>query len=218
MGFSVRDYQGRVNGILGEPRLVIDGMSGPKTRAAIADACKLKGVRRRQDLFNRGVRDIVWHWAAGSKGLITLELKSYNFLHDVEGNTHDGKATIAEQVMYDWSREVGASHTRSMNTGWIGQSVDAMAGAKQNNPITWGSNPITWEGLDAMLEQSADLVEEYDIPVSKWTTLSHAEVQPTLGVRQKWKWDYVVLPGDTVSRDPVEVGDILRKRMVEKFL
>ena len=105
-----------------------------------------------------------------------------------------------------------------MNTGWIGQSVDAMAGAKQNNPITWGSNPITWAGLDAMLEQSADLVEEYDIPVSKWTTLSHAEVQPTLGVRQKWKWDYVVLPGDTVSRDPVEVGDILRKRMVEKFL
>lgn len=218
MSYSVRDYQGRVNGIFGEPCLIIDGMSGPKTRAAIADACKLKGVRRKQDLFNRGVRGIVWHWTAGSKGLIELELKSYNFLHDVEGNTYDGKATIAEQVMYDWRRGVGASHTRSMNTGWIGQSVDAMAGAKQTNPITWGSNPITWEGLDAMLKQSADLVEEYDIPISKWTTLSHAEVQPTLGVKQKWKWDYVVLPGDTVSRDPVEVGDILRKRLVEKFL
>lgn len=218
MSHTVRDYQGRVNGILGEPRLIIDGMSGPKTRAAIVDACKLKGVRRKQDLFNRGVRGIVWHWTAGAKGLIDLELKAYNFLHDVEGNTYDGKATIAEQVMYDWRRGIGASHTRSMNTGWLGQSLDAMAGAKQTKPITWGSNPITWEGIDAMLEQSADLVEEYDIPVSKWTTLSHAEVQPTLGVRQKWKWDYVVLPGDSVSRDPVEVGNILRKRMVEKFL
>lgn len=218
MNFSVRDYQGRVNGILGESRLIIDGMSGPKTRAAIQEACKLKNVKQKQDLFNRGVRGIVWHWTAGSKGLIELELNSYNFLHDVEGNTYDGKATIAEQVMYDWRRGVGVSHTRSMNTGWIGQSVDAMAGAKQTNPITWGTNPITWKGLDAMLEQSADLVKEYDIPVSKWTTLSHAEVQPTLGVTQKWKWDYVVLPGDTVSRDPVEIGDILRKRLMEKFL
>lgn len=218
MAFTVRDYQGRVNGIFQEARLVVDGMNGPNTRKGIADAMSKLRVRSKEDLFNRGVRGIVWHWTAGANGLIALERKAYNFLHDTEGNTYDGESTIAEQVMYDWRRGIGASHTKSMNTGWIGQSVDAMAGAKQTNPITWGSHPITWEGIDTMLEHSAELVKEYDIPVSPWTTLSHAEVQPTLGVTQRWKWDYVVLPGDSVSRDPVEVGNVLRKRMIDKFL
>mgnify|MGYP001063865874 CR=1 FL=1 len=215
---TVRDYQGRVNGINNQPVLVVDGMNGPNTRQGIADAIKKVNVRRKQDLFDRGVRGVVWHWTAGANGIISLERKAYNFLHDTKGNTYDGMATVASQVMYDWRKGIGASHTLNMNTGWIGQSVDAMAGAKQTNPITWGSHPITWDGIDAMLEHTAELHDEYGFPISRWTTLSHAEVQPTLGIRQKWKWDYVVLPGDTVSRDPVEVGDILRDRLKEKFL
>lgn len=215
---TTRDYQGRVNGIFDQPKLIVDGMNGPNTRAGISQAMAKMGVRRKEDLFDRGVRGVVWHWTAGANGLIELEKKAYNFLHDTKGNTYDGNATIAEQVMYDWRRGIGASHTKSMNTGWIGLSVDAMAGAVQTNPITWGSHPITWEGIDAMLEQTADLHREYGFPISRWTTLSHAEVQPTLGVKQRWKWDYVVLPGDTKSRDPVEVGDILRERLKERFL
>ena len=215
---TVRDYQGRVNGIFNQPKLLVDGMSGPNTRAGISQAMAKMGVRLKEDLFDRGVRGVVWHWTAGANGLIELEKKAYNFLHDTKGNTYDGHATIAEQVMYDWRRGIGASHTKSMNTGWIGLSVDAMAGAEQTNPITWGSHPITWDGIDAMLEQTADLHHEYGFPISKWTTLSHAEVQPTLGVKQSFKWDYVVLPGDTKSRDPVEVGNILRERLKERFL
>lgn len=218
MTITVRDYQGRVNGIFNDSVLVVDGMSGPNTRREIARAMRKMDVSRKQDLFDRGVRGAVWHWTAGAKGVISLERKAYNFLHDVKGNTYDGESTVAEQVMYDWRRGIGASHTKSMNTGWIGQSVDAMVGAEQTNPITWGSNPITWEGIDAMLEQTADLHDEYGFPISKWTTLSHAEVQPTLGIKQRWKWDYVVLPGDKVSRSPVEVGDILRERLKKKFL
>lgn len=217
MTYTTRDYQGRVNGIFNEEKLVVDGIMGPNTRKGIADACKVRRVRRGSDLFDRGVRGVVWHWTAGANGLIELELDAYNFLTDTQGRIYDGNSTIAEQVMYDWRRGIGASHTKSMNTGWVGISQDSMAGAKQTNPITWGSHPITWDGIDAMLEKTMDICEEYDIPVSKWTTLSHAEVQPTLGVKQRWKWDYVVLPGDTVSRNPVEVGDELRKRMLEKF-
>ncbi len=217
MTYTVRDYQGRVNGIFNKEILKVDGMSGPNTRKGIIDACKFKGVRRKTDLFDRGVRGVVFHWTAGANGLIALERKAYNFLVDTAGNLYDGNATIAAQVMYDWRKGVGASHTRNMNSGWVGISQDAMAGAKQTNPITWGSHPITWKGIDAMLEKTMEICEEYNVPVSRWTTLSHAEVQPTLGVRQKWKWDYAVLPGDTKSRDPVEVGDVLRKRMLEKF-
>lgn len=216
--FTVRDYQGRVNGIFNDLVLVVDGVNGPNTRKGIEDAMRKRRVRRKQDLFDRGVRGVVWHWTAGAKGFIELEKEAYNFLHSVSGDTIQGEATIAEQVMYDWRKGIGASHTKSMNTGWIGQSVDAMAGAEQKNPMVWGSNPITWEGIDAMLETTMEICDEYGIPVSPWTTLTHAEVQPTLGVKQRWKWDYTVLPGDSNGfQDPREVGDKLRKRMVEKY-
>lgn len=216
MTFTVRDYQSRSNAILGREATVVDGMLGPKTRKAIEDAMRVRRVSRQQDLFDRGVRGVVWHWTAGANGLIELERNSYNFLTDTKGNLYDGNHTIAEQVAYSVSGNVGASHTRGMNTGWIGISQDAMGGAN-GWPMNWGSNPITWEGIDAMLEKTMEICQEYKIPPSKWTTLSHAEVQPTLGVQQKNKWDYMVLPGDTGPRDPVIVGDILRKRMLEKF-
>lgn len=213
MTYTAREYQGRVNGIMGGPVLVVDGMMGPKTRAGIQEAMRIKGVRHATDLFTRGVRGVVWHWTAGAHGIIELERYHYNWLFDRVGNVFDGNHTVQDQVNYDWRAGVGASHTKSMNTGWLGLSVDAMAGAKES-PLNWGSNPLTWEGIDAMLEWTMDLCEEYDIPVSPWTTLSHAEVQGNLGIRQRWKWDYKVLPGDTRARDPRVIGDILRDRMV----
>lgn len=216
MTFTVREYQGRTNAILGRAILAVDGMMGPATRKAIEDAMRVRRVSRQEELFDRGVRGVVWHWTAGANGLIELEKNSYNFLTDTKGNLYDGNHTIAEQVAYDFTKGRGASHTKSMNTGWIGVSQDAMAGAN-GWPLNWGSHPITWEGIDAMLQKTLEICEEYKIPVSKWTTLSHAEVQPTLGIPQRNKWDYMVLPGDTAVRDAVEVGDILRKRMVEKF-
>lgn len=216
MTYAVKDYQGRVNGILRGPVLEIDGQMGPMTRAGIDKAMRKRGVSNKHDLFDRGVRGVIWHWTAGAKGLIELEKDHYNFLTDVDGNIYDGNHTVAAQVAYDWRRGVGASHTLSMNTGWVGISQDAMAGAT-GWPMNWGSNPITWAGVDAMLEQTAEVCDEYNIPMSKWTTLSHAEVQQTLGVRQKNKWDYMVLPGMPKPIDAVEVGNILRERMMEKF-
>lgn len=216
MTYSVRDYQGRVNGILGGPRLVVDGVMGPATRAAIQEAMKIRNVRRAEDLFVRGVRGVVWHWTAGAHGIIELERNHYNWLFDRVGSVYDGNHSVQDQVNYDANRGVGASHTKSMNTGWIGLSVDAMAGAVES-PLNWGTNPLTWEGIDAMLEWTMDLCKEYQIPVSPWTTLSHAEVQQNLGVQQRFKWDYKVLPGDTRARDARKVGDELRDRMVTRY-
>lgn len=215
MTYTAREYQGRVNGIMGGPVLTVDGMMGPKTRAAIQEAMNVKGVRHAKDLFDRGVRGIVWHWTAGAHGIIELERDHYNWLFDRVGNVFDGNHTVQDQVNYDWRNGIGASHTKSMNTGWIGLSVDAMAGAVES-PLNWGTNPLTWEGIDAMLDWTMDLCEEYNIPVSPWTTLSHAEVQQTLGVRQRFKWDYKVLPGYTRAVDARIVGDILRDRMITR--
>lgn len=213
MMYSAREYQGRVNGIMGGPVLTVDGMMGPKTRAGIQEAMRVKGVRHAKDLFNRGVRGIVWHWTAGAHGIIELERNHYNWLFDRVGSVFDGNHSVQDQVNYDWRNGIGASHTKSMNTGWIGLSVDAMAGAVES-PLNWGTNPLTWEGIDAMLDWTMDLCEEYEIPVSPWTTLSHAEVQQTLGVKQRFKWDYKVLPGYTRATDARIVGDVLRDRMV----
>lgn len=213
MMYSAREYQGRVNGIMGGPVLTVDGMMGPKTRAGIQEAMRVKGVRHAKDLFNRGVRGIVWHWTAGAHGIIELERNHYNWLFDRVGSVFDGNHSVQDQVNYDWRNGIGASHTKSMNTGWIGLSVDAMAGAVES-PLNWGTNPLTWEGIDAMLDWTMDLCEEYEIPVSPWTTLSHAEVQQTLGVKQRFKWDYKVLPGYTRAADARIVGDVLRDRMV----
>lgn len=215
MTYTVRDYQGRVNGIMNSSVLVVDGMMGPNTRKWLQEAMRIKGVSKVNDLFTRGVRGIVWHWTAGSHGIIELERKSYNALFDNQGNWYDGGATAQEQVHYDWRNGIGVSHTKSMNTGWLGASVDAMAGATEF-PLNWGSNPVTWEGIDAMLDWTMEQCEEYDIPVSPWTVLSHAEVQQTLGVTQKWKWDYKVLPGYDRSVDARIVGDILRDRMIRR--
>ena len=214
--YTARDYQGRVNAILQAPRLIVDGMTGPNTRAGIAEAMKVRKIRKQEDLFDRGVRGVVWHWTAGANGLIELEKEAYNFLTDTKGNIYDGNSTIAEQVMYDWRKGIGASHTKSMNTGWVGVSQDAMAGAN-GWPMKWGSHPITWEGTDAMLEKTWEICCEYNIPVSPWTTLSHAEVQQTLGVAQRNKWDYMVLPCYDKPSDAVKIGNVLRARMLEKF-
>ena len=215
MTYTTREYQGRVNGIMGGPVLTVDGMLGPKTRSAISEAMKIKGVRDAKDLFTRGVRGIVWHWTAGAHGVIDLERDHYNWVFDNQGNVYDGNHSVQDQVNYDHTRGVGASHTKSMNTGWIGLSVDAMAGAIES-PLNWGTNPVTWKGIDAMLDWTMDLCKEYDIPVSPWTTLSHAEVQQTLGVQQRFKWDYKVLPGYTRAEDARKVGDVLRDRMLKR--
>ena len=215
MTYTTREYQGRVNGIMGGPVLTVDGMLGPKTRSAISEAMKIKGVRDAKDLFTRGVRGIVWHWTAGAHGVIDLERDHYNWVFDNLGNVYDGNHSVQDQVNYDHTRGVGASHTKSMNTGWIGLSVDAMAGAIES-PLNWGTNPVTWKGIDAMLDWTMDLCKEYDIPVSPWTTLSHAEVQQTLGVQQRFKWDYKVLPGYTRAEDARKIGDVLRDRMLKR--
>ena len=215
MTYNTREYQGRVNGILGGPVLTVDGMMGPKTRSAIQEAMKIKGVRDAKDLFTRGVRGIVWHWTAGAHGVIELERHHYNWVFDNLGNVYDGNHSVQDQVNYDVQSGVGASHTKSMNTGWLGLSVDAMAGAVES-PLNWGSNPLTWAGIDAMLDWTMELCKEYDIPVSPWTTLSHAEVQQTLGVQQRFKWDYKVLPGYTRAEDARKVGDVLRNRMLKR--
>lgn len=212
MTYSVRDMQARC-AALGHDPGPVDGIMGPQTRRARDAALEARGGRTVADLFGpSGLHRIHWHWTAGAYGLIAMERRAYNELIDQDGNVWDGVFRPEAQANY----RVGhaASHTLNANTGAIGLAVDAMAGA-QERPFFAGSAPITWPQVRALCERTAQHCALYDIPVSKWSTLSHAEVQPTLGIAQRHKWDIRWLPDMSAPGDPVQIGDRLRGMVIE---
>ena len=207
MAFTTLDVQARLHALGFEPG-PLDGLMGPRTRAALDAALAQRRARSAAELFHpSGLHRIILHWTAGAYGDIALERASYHLLI-----LEDGRA-----VPGDWKPEANATcvtgryaaHTRALNTGSIGVALDAMAGAVEH-PFSVGCYPITRVQLDAMATEVADLCLTYDIPVSRWTVLTHAEVQPTLGIWQRAKWDITWLPGMATPGDPVAVGDRLR--------
>lgn len=153
----------------------------------------------------------IWHWTAGAPGMIGVEADSYHEIVQPDGTVQPGTWPIEANRAPIRGRY--AAHTLNCNGDSIGISCDAMAGA-QERPLVWGKTPLTEPQIAAMLRRTAHWCGVYGIPVSRKTTLSHAEVQTTLGITQRQKWDFAVLPGMTRVMDPVAVGDILRKRLV----
>lgn len=207
---STRDLQARL-WALGYNPGPVDGMMGPATRAARDKAMSDMGVSRAEELIHpSGLHRIHLHWTAGAYGVIGMERRAYNGLVDQDGNRHDGEFHFNTQGSYRVGR--AASHTLNANSGAIGLAADAMAGAREH-PFDPGPHPMTEAQIEGLCEWAAELSVAYDIPVSRWSILTHAEVQPTLGIRQRWKWDIRWLPGMDGVGSAIEVGDMLRKRI-----
>jgi N-acetyl-anhydromuramyl-L-alanine amidase AmpD len=210
MVYSIRDTQARLNA-LGYNVGAVDGVSGPKTRAGMAKA----STERNGKLFDpSGLHRIHMHWTAGAYGDNALERKSYHILVLEDGRKIYGD--LKPESNANTSDGSYVAHTRMANQGAIGVSLDAMAFAKEI-PFDAGKYPITRIQLKSMVQEVADLCETYDIPVSRWSTLTHAEIQPTLGIRQRNKWDIKWIPGMDRPGDPIEVGDMIRD-MIRKEL
>ena len=219
MKYPTRDVQARINALEGFEKLKVDGSFGPKTQEAIRYMLEKRKVNTVEELFGKdGLHRIHWHWTASTYKITPEVCEHYNGVFDKDGGFHAGGANPQDQAIYDFKKGIGVSHTLNANTGAIGLAVAAMAGAEGWPSMVWGKYPLTWEGIDAMLKATAFYCKKYEIPVSKWSTLSHAEIQPTLGIQQKQKWDFQILPDMKAVIDPVECGDILRKRLKEKFL
>jgi hypothetical protein len=153
------------------------------------------------------MKRIVIHWTAGAHTPSSLDLQHYHFVIDGAGWMHTGKFPIAANLRP--VKGAYAAHTLNLNTGSIGIAVAAMAGAVER-PFNAGRFPITPAQVDALVKHCALLADEYGIPVTRETILTHAEVQPTLGVKQRGKWDITWLPGMDKPGNPVTVGDELR--------
>ena len=155
------------------------------------------------------LKRIIMHWTAGTHRPNRVDLAAYHFVIDGDGSVHAGDLPPEANLSTDGDY---AAHTRMLNTGSIGVAVAAMHGA-QERPFDWGPYPITEAQVEAMCRKVATLADQYGIPVDPKTVLTHAEVQDTLGVKQRWKWDFMVLPGDTKTRSPRDVGSQLRARI-----
>lgn len=153
---------------------------------------------------------IIIHWTAGTHTVSALDRKHYHFIVAGDGKVILGDWPVSANAKPQPGRY--AAHTLNCNTGSIGIAVAAMAGAVER-PFSAGRFPITEAQLDALVIECAALAKQYGIPVSRQTILTHAEVQPTLGIRQRGKWDIAWLPGMAAPIDPVKAGDMLRDRI-----
>lgn len=157
-----------------------------------------------------GLTRIHLHWTAGGHRPSGLDLTHYHFVIDGDGKEHSGKLSPESNISTRDGSYV--AHTLGANTGAIGIAVCAMAGA-QESPFNAGVAPIAQVQVDALCRLAARLALKYGIQCRRDTILTHAEVQLTLGVRQRGKWDITWLPGMARPGDPLEVGDALRAKI-----
>lgn len=156
------------------------------------------------------MKRMIIHWTGGSNRASNVDRKAYHFIIEGDGTVVDGN--LKPEANLNISSGDYAAHTRRLNTGSIGIGVAAMMDATER-PFSTGSAPITEEQVTALVELCANLAETYNIPVTRRTVLTHAEVQPTLGVAQRAKWDIMWLPGLDGPQDPLVIGDQLRRRI-----
>ncbi len=153
------------------------------------------------------MKRIIWHWSAGTHTPSNLDKEHYHFIIAGDGAVHPGKWPVEANTKPVKGKY--AAHTLGCNTGSIGIAVAAMAGAVEQ-PFDAGKYPITPVQVGALVALSRKLGAQYGIPVTPQTMLSHAEVQPTLGIKQRGKWDIAWIPGMDAPGDPVVVGGKLR--------
>jgi N-acetyl-anhydromuramyl-L-alanine amidase AmpD len=153
------------------------------------------------------MKRIIIHWTAGTHNVSKTDKKHYHYIIGGDGVVVSGNMPVSAN---ESTKTPYAAHTRGANTGSIGVAFAAMRGAKER-PFSAGKYPITEKQVEAMTRLVADLCEQYNIPVTPQTVLSHAEVQPTLGIKQRGKWDVTWLPTMDKVGDPVDVGNALRQ-------
>jgi len=194
--------------------LAADGVVGPLTIAALqkatgqAEKAAPSQVVPDDWMPAAQLSRIIVHWTAGSHTPSGLDRSHYHLLIDGDGKLVRGTPAIS----LNDARGVKpgyAAHTLNCNTGSIGVSLCCMAGAIES-PFKAGSAPMTrtqWEALPPVL---ADLCRRYGIPVTRKTVLSHAEVQGTLNIAQRGKWDISRLAFDPSVVGSAACGDAFR--------
>ena len=158
------------------------------------------------------------HHTGGSHKPNATDLRAYHRVVDGSGVVHEGQFAIENNAPGRIRRGHYAAHTARLNTGNIGVALACMAGAQWRDPRGSTRFYPTPTQIEATTTLLARLCEYYSIPVTRRTVLTHAEVEPTLGVAQRGKWDFDYDPwGVEDGRDPIHIGDQIRARVLAKI-
>lgn len=162
---------------------------------------------------------IVLHHSGGPGTPTALDREHYHCIVDAGGIAHDGKHPISANAA---GRRLlagqYAAHTLNLNGGAIGLSMSCMGNAQWSDPKGSTAYFPTELQVAGLIREAARLCRVYRIAIDRRTVLTHAEVQPTLGVIQRQKWDFDYDPcGALTSRDPLAIGDMLRDRISTQF-
>lgn len=157
---------------------------------------------------------IVGHWSGGGNNVSQTDRKHYQAIVSGSGSVEYGDNTPEDQI--STSDGIYGAHTRAFNTKCIGVALAGMLGAKES-PLDYGSQPINEAQWHTFAKVIAAYCIQYGIPVTPSRVLTHAEVQPNLGIRQNGKWDVTVLPWDQSLVGFKAVGDHLRE-LVSQYL
>lgn len=153
---------------------------------------------------------IILHWSAGAHKASALDKEHYHVIVEGSGIVVKGDHDISDNV--NTADGEYAAHTRGTNTGSIGVSLACMAGAIER-PFNPGKFPMTKTQWDKAMQVIAELAAFYKIPVTDKTILSHAEVQPNLGIQQAGKWDVTRLAFDPSVVGAKACGDKMRREV-----
>lgn len=163
--------------------------------------------------FNR----ITAHHTGGGYTPNAIDLRSYPICIDGDGQPHRGS--------HPWDANAAGkplvsgryfAHTRGLNSGNFGIAICAMAGGQWSNPRGSKAFPRPAQ-VDALISEMAARCRQFGIVPDRRFTLSHAEVEPTLGVRQAQKWDFDYQIRNTSGRDPIAIFDEIRQEIVNRL-
>lgn len=157
------------------------------------------------------MKRIIIHWTAGTYKVSEQDKEHYHFIVSGDGKIVEGDHTVeanASTADNDY-----AAHTRGCNKDSIGISMACMAGALEGRSD--GDYPMKENQFDAMISKVIELAKTYKIKVTPQTILTHAEVQPTLGIIQRGKWDIARIPFMPELKGHKACGDYIRKRVSE---
>lgn len=209
-------------------KLGVDGKVGPITAKALRDAeptfeyqaapspSPVQGLGKLRSgivpddwMPDAKMRGIVVHWTAGPNKATGLDRSHYHIIIQGDGTLVRGDHSIKANERPAAGKY--AAHTLNHNTGIIGVSLACMAGAVER-PFSSGSAPMTRTQWDALPGVLAALCARYGIEITPRTVLSHAEVEGTLGIKQRGKWDIARLSFDPTVIGAKACGDIFRSR------
>lgn len=187
-----------------------DALWAPTVKAAPPPARPVAtGLVDDADLPPAAARRVILHWTGGGPRASSIDREHYHFLVEQDGTIVRGRHSIADN---DTARDGRyARHTLGLNTGSVGLAVCGMLDARER-PFHPGPAPINARQLDILCALTARICARYGIEPGPATVLGHGEVQATLKVAQRQKWDPLVLPWNPgLSR--AEVGDLMRAKV-----